>query len=68
MGLRNEREIRFFRRESDGRMGHGEREWGGLMFDTSDPKIEGVLGEIISTPFEERKSLHAAHHYTLGRL
>ena len=45
-----------------------EREWRDLMFDMSGLKIEGVLEEFISTPFEERKYLHVAHHYTLGRL
>ena len=49
-------------------MGYGEREWRDLMFDMSGLKIEGIMGEFISTPFEKRERLHAAHHYTLGRL
>jgi len=49
-------------------MGYGEREWRDLMFDMSGLKIEGIMGEFISTPFEERECLHAAHYYTLGRL
>ena len=59
MGLRKEREIGFFKKEKDGRMGYRGREWRFLMFDISGPNIEWVM---------ERKCLHVAHHYTLGRL
>ena len=66
--VKKDREIGFFRRKrwTDGLW--RERERRDLMFDMSGPKIEGVLGEFISTPFEERECLYAAHHYTLGTL